>query len=77
MSTFTRAQAREVAAVNDEAALLIAQGRWTPEEFIRLRRQIKAIAPDFGDAQSHIVRHALPEWTQGLEAIPKVNTGPR
>lgn len=74
MSTFTRAQAREVAEVNDEAALLIAQGRWTPEEFIRLRRQIKAIAPDFGDAQSYIVRHALPEWTQGLEAIPKVNT---
>lgn len=72
MSTFTRAQAREVAAVNDEAALLISQGRWTPEEFIRLRGRIRELAPEFGDAQSYLVRHALPEWTQGLETIPKV-----
>lgn len=70
-STFTRAQAREVAKVNTEAASLIAQGRWTPEEFLRLRARIKSIAPDFGDAQSYLVRHALPEWTTGIESIPR------
>lgn len=72
MSRFTRIQARQVAQLNAEAARLIAEGRWTSEAFCRLRTAIQAIAPDFGDAQSQIIRYARPEWIEGLDDVATV-----
>jgi hypothetical protein len=51
-------------AIGEEVERLIAEGRWTREEFERLWRDLEAAAGSFEEAVEMLVIDAEPEWLQ-------------
>lgn len=77
MSRSAEEQAGPIGALIDDADALIAQGRWSEDEFRRLFEAALAAPPEFTPALSALLRRAKHEWLGDLAALVTKSTSAR